>query len=44
MKLLEPIAKTLSILGGLLMVGVMLMTCYSLIGRNFFAIALDWRL
>lgn len=36
MKLLEPIAKTLSILGGLLIVGVMLMTCYSLIGRNFF--------
>jgi TRAP-type C4-dicarboxylate transport system permease small subunit len=38
--LLEPIARLCSILGGLLMTGLMLMTCYSLIGRNFFDSAL----
>jgi TRAP-type C4-dicarboxylate transport system permease small subunit len=34
------IARLCSILGGLLMTGLMLMTCYSLIGRNFFDTAL----
>ena len=34
-KLLESIARLCSILGGLVMTGLMLMTCYSLIGRNF---------
>jgi TRAP-type C4-dicarboxylate transport system permease small subunit len=38
--LLEPIARLCSILGGLLMTSLMLMTCYSLIGRNFFDSAL----
>lgn len=37
---LERIARLCSILGGLLMTGLMLMTCYSLIGRNFFDTAL----
>lgn len=39
-KLLAHIAHLCSILGGLLMTGLMLMTCYSLIGRNFFGSAL----
>jgi TRAP-type C4-dicarboxylate transport system permease small subunit len=38
--LLERIARLCSILGGLVMTGLMLMTCYSLIGRNFFDSAL----
>lgn len=33
---LERIARLCSILGGLILIGLMLMTCYSLIGRNFF--------
>ena len=33
---LERVARLCSILGGLIMIGLMLMTCYSLIGRNFF--------
>lgn len=37
---LERIARLCSILGGLVMTGLMLMTCYSLIGRNFFDSAL----
>jgi TRAP-type C4-dicarboxylate transport system permease small subunit len=39
-KLLERTALLCSILGGLVMTGLMLMTCYSLIGRNFFDSAL----
>lgn len=35
MKILERIARVCSILGGLIMVALMIMTCYSLIGRNF---------
>lgn len=35
MKTLETIAKAFSVLGGLLMIGITLMTCYSLTGRNF---------
>jgi TRAP-type C4-dicarboxylate transport system permease small subunit len=38
--LLAHIARLCSILGGLLMTGLMLMTCYSLISRNFFDTAL----
>jgi TRAP-type C4-dicarboxylate transport system permease small subunit len=38
--LLERTARLCSILGGLVMTGLMLMTCYSLIGRNFFDSAL----
>lgn len=38
--LLERIARLCSILGGLVLTGLMLMTCYSLIGRNFFESAL----
>jgi len=37
---LERLARLCSIFGGLLMTGLMLMTCYSLIGRNLFDIAL----
>jgi TRAP-type C4-dicarboxylate transport system permease small subunit len=37
---LERLARLCSILGGLVMTGLMLMTCYSLIGRNFFDTAL----
>jgi TRAP-type C4-dicarboxylate transport system permease small subunit len=37
---LERLARLCSILGGLLMTGLMLMTCYSLIGRNLFDTAL----
>lgn len=37
---LEQIARFCSILGGLVMTGLMLMTCYSLIGRNFLDSAL----
>ena len=37
---LERLARLCSILGGLLMTGLMLMTCYSLIGRNVFDTAL----
>ena len=33
---LERLARLCSILGGLILIGLMLMTCYSLIGRNFF--------
>jgi TRAP-type C4-dicarboxylate transport system permease small subunit len=40
MKTLEALAKIFSILGGLLMTGITLMTCYSLIGRNFLGTAL----
>jgi TRAP-type C4-dicarboxylate transport system permease small subunit len=32
---LERIARLCSLLGGLVLTGLMLMTCYSLIGRNF---------
>ena len=35
MKFLELIARVCSALGGLVMVAIMIMTCYSLIGRNF---------
>jgi len=38
--LLERTARICSILGGIVMTGLMLMTCYSLIGRNFFDSAL----
>ena len=38
--LLDQTARLCSILGGLVMTGLMLMTCYSLIGRNFFDSAL----
>jgi TRAP-type C4-dicarboxylate transport system permease small subunit len=34
------IARLCSLLGGMVMAGLMLMTCYSLIGRNFFDSAL----
>lgn len=34
MKILESLAKLSSILSGLLLTGITLMTCYSLIGRN----------
>jgi TRAP-type C4-dicarboxylate transport system permease small subunit len=37
---LERLARLCSILGGLLLTALMLMTCYSLIGRNFFETAL----
>jgi TRAP-type C4-dicarboxylate transport system permease small subunit len=37
---LERVAKICSALGGLLLVAMMLMTCYSLIGRNLFNSAL----
>lgn len=37
---LERVARLCSILGGLIMIGLTLMTCYSLIGRNFFNSAL----
>ena len=37
---LERLARFCSILGGLVMTALMLMTCYSLIGRNFFDTAL----
>ena len=37
---LERLARLCSILGGLVMTGLMLMTCYSLIGRNFLDSAL----
>ena len=37
---LERIARLCSLLGGMVMTGLMLMTCYSLIGRNFFDSAL----
>jgi hypothetical protein len=37
---LERLARLCSILGGLVMTGLMLMTCYSLIGRNFLDTAL----
>ena len=37
---LERLARLCSILGGLLMTALMLMTCYSLIGRNVFDSAL----
>jgi TRAP-type C4-dicarboxylate transport system permease small subunit len=37
---LERLARLFSILGGLLMTALMLMTCYSLIGRNVFDTAL----
>lgn len=37
---LERLARLCSILGGLVMTGLMLMTCYSLIGRNVFDTAL----
>jgi TRAP-type C4-dicarboxylate transport system permease small subunit len=37
---LERLARLCSILGGLVMTGLMLMTCYSLIGRNYFDSAL----
>jgi TRAP-type C4-dicarboxylate transport system permease small subunit len=37
---LERIARLCSVLGGLVMTALMLMTCYSLIGRNFFDTAL----
>lgn len=37
---LERLARLCSILGGLLMTALMLMTCYSLIGRNAFETAL----
>ncbi|MFM8590281.1 MAG: TRAP transporter small permease, partial [Limnohabitans sp.] len=40
MKILEAVAKLFSIAGGLLMVGITLMTCYSLIGRNFLGTSL----
>lgn len=40
MKTLEAIAKAFGILGGLLMVSITLMTCYSLIGRNFLGTSL----
>ena len=39
-KPLERLARLCSITGGLLMTALMLMTCYSLIGRNFFDSAL----
>ena len=37
---LERLARFCSLLGGLVMTALMLMTCYSLIGRNFFDSAL----
>lgn len=37
---LERLARLCSILGGLLLIALMLMTCYSLIGRNVFETAL----
>ncbi len=37
---LERLARLCSILGGLLLTALMLMTCYSLVGRNFFDTAL----
>lgn len=37
---LERLAKLSSIVGGLILTSVMLMTCYSVIGRNFFQSAL----
>lgn len=37
MKLLTPLAKGCSIVGGLIITALMLMTCYSVIGRNFFS-------
>ena len=37
---LERLAKLCSIIGGLIMIALMLMTCYSVIGRNFFEKAL----
>ena len=37
---LERLARICSILGGMVMTALMLMTCYSLIGRNFFDSAL----
>ena len=40
MKILETIAKAFSIMGGMLMIGITLMTCYSLIGRNFLGTSL----
>jgi TRAP-type C4-dicarboxylate transport system permease small subunit len=37
---LDRVARLLSIVGGLIMVALMLMTCYSVTGRNFFGSAL----
>ena len=37
---LQRLARACSIIGGLLLTAVMLMTCYSVIGRNFFQSAL----
>ena len=37
---LERLARLCSIIGGLIMIALMLMTCYSVIGRNFFGKAL----
>ncbi len=37
---LERLSRLCSIIGGLLLTAVMLMTCYSVIGRNFFQSAL----
>ncbi len=37
MNFLKPIAKGCSITGGLIITALMLMTCYSVVGRNFFS-------
>ncbi len=37
---LQRLARVCSIIGGLLLTAVMLMTCYSVVGRNFFQSAL----
>ncbi len=37
MKLLTSLAKGCSITGGLIITALMLMTCYSVVGRNFFS-------
>jgi TRAP-type C4-dicarboxylate transport system permease small subunit len=37
---LDRLARLLSVVGGLIMVALMLMTCYSVAGRNFFGSAL----
>lgn len=37
---LERLARLCSIIGGLIMIALMLMTCYSVVGRNFFEKAL----
>jgi TRAP-type C4-dicarboxylate transport system permease small subunit len=37
MNFLRSLAKACSIIGGLIITALMLMTCYSVVGRNFFA-------